>query len=201
MKAKVYLSGEELKAHHLAETLALELAAKQQTMLDRSRRMMNDDEADSSDSESEIELEPEAVLVEEAGVMRRRIGGFTGGVGAWDEFLIEENGVEGGERKPQFDIYVKTSYLPRSISTPRSSVQRYRTYPVVERKRRVDAYGEAIDVEGWLRRGLEDSGAREVRTGAGGAVVLSTKRTREEEEEEVRSHSFHLFLVDQQGCD
>ena len=56
-------------------------------------------------------------------------------------------------------------------------------FPVVERKRRVDAYGEAIDVEGWLKRGVEeDEFGREKVPGV--TLPVLGKRTREEEEAE-----------------
>jgi cleavage and polyadenylation specificity factor subunit 2 len=55
---------------------------------------------------------------------------------------------------------------------------RFRMFPVVERKRRVDVYGEAIDVEGWLRRGVEDQSFKPVI-----APVAVVKRVREEDEE------------------
>lgn len=199
MKAKVYLEGEELKAYHLAALEASELAAKQLLILERSRRMMNAS-ADSSDSDSEPEVEEEEEeVVEVAGIMRRRVGGFTGGAGAWDEFLLEEGAAPSTTtRKGQtFDIYVKQSYAPRLLSESRSStLQRYRTFPVVERKRRVDAYGEAIDVDGWLRRGLEDeSEKRDVRIGAGAAIApVIGKRTREEEEDDEVRSSYLRFL-------
>lgn len=185
--------------------------------------MMNA-EADSSNSDSDTDDEPELIEQEVdlgagagagerigMGMVRRRVGGFTGGAGAWDEFLTEENGGQTTtttRRGQTFDIYVKASYAPlprssaNSLTYPADSTNasttypsdrplaRYRTFPVVERKRRVDAYGEAIDVEGWLRRGLEDEnlaiGGRDVRIGAGAAVapVVGEKRSREMEEEE-----------------
>ena len=181
-------------------------------------------EADSSNSDSDTDDEPELIeqevelTVGEGGMGRRRVGGFTGGAGAWDDFLTQESGTTGptSTRKGQtFDIYVKASYTPqpRSSSDALTAYQpdvdrpltRYRTFPVVERKRRVDAYGEAIDVEGWLRRGLEDEnlalGGRDVRIGAGAAVapVIGDKRSREmEEEEEVRSVALtHRITTDE----
>lgn len=193
MKRKIYLSGAELEAHLLAEAEAAELAAKHQAVLERSRRMLHaDGDSDDSDSdadEEEVEEEEDGAAPE---AVRRRTGGFTGGAGAWDEFLDESTliGRAGGQ---SFDIYVKGEYGVRRVM---EGLPRYRMFPVVERKRRVDAYGEAIDVEGWLRRGVEDEALGGLGGGAklgGGAQAVLGKRPREEEEkEEVGFFSFAL---------
>lgn len=179
MKRKVYLEGEELERHQAEEREAAEREAKHQAVLERSRRMLHadgdsdsdtdDDGEDGSDDEEERPSEMDGV------VTRRRTGGFAGGAGAWDEFLDESTlaGRPGGQN---FDIYVKGEYGVRRVM---EGLPRYRMFPVIERKRRVDAYGEAIDVEGWLKRGVEDDplGRPIVKT----EQVLG-KRTREEEE-------------------
>ncbi|GAA5860663.1 hypothetical protein JCM3774_006244 [Rhodotorula dairenensis] len=200
MRRKVYLEGEELEAHLAAEAEAAELLAKQQAALERSRRMMQDTaDADSdSDSDSDGEGEGEAAdAAQEAAAdeeqkigpaRRRRIGGFTGGAGAWDEFLDADTlaGSAGGQ---SFDIYVRGSYGVRSAT---GGLTRFRMFPVVERKRRVDAYGEAIDVEGWLKRGQEDDPL------APGGQTLG-KRAREEEPEpepEEKPEPPHKYVVD-----
>lgn len=198
MRRKVYLEGEELEAHLAAEAEAAEMLAKQQAALDRSRRMMQENADGDSDSDSDSDGEAEAAdAAQEAATTaadedqkavgpaarRRRIGGFTGGAGAWDEFLDAETlaGSAGGQ---SFDIYVRGSYGVRSGAG--GGLTRFRMFPVVERKRRVDAYGEQIDVEGWLKRGQEDDPL------APGAGQNLGKRAREEEPEpepEVRSAS------------
>lgn len=183
MRRKVYLEGEELEAHLAAEAEAAELVAQQQAALERSRRMLQDANDGESDSESESDGEgaeeadaaAEAVADDEqkvGPVRRRRVGGFTGGAGAWDEFLDADTlaGSAGGQ---SFDIYVRGAYGIRSAT---GGLTRFRMFPVVERKRRVDAYGEAIDVEGWLKRGQEDDPL------APGGQVLG-KRTRDAEPE------------------
>jgi cleavage and polyadenylation specificity factor subunit 2 len=54
-----------------------------------------------------------------------------------------------------FDIYVKgnvskgTSFFKSTGTT----TQRFRMFPYIEKKRRVDQYGETIDVGMWLRTG------------------------------------------------
>ncbi|POY69950.1 hypothetical protein BMF94_7042 [Rhodotorula taiwanensis] len=140
----------------------------------------------------EADAAEEAVTLDEqkmSSARRRRVGGFTGGAGAWDEFLDADTlaGSAGGQ---SFDIYVRGSYGIRSGT---GGLTRFRMFPVVERKRRVDAYGEAIDVEGWLKRGQEDDPL------APGAQILG-KRPREEEPEpepeQEKPEPPHKYVVD-----
>lgn len=186
MKRKHYLAGEELEEHLQREQEAAELAAKHQAVLERSRRMLHAaDEGGESDSDSDDDAGVGSDAEEDAAAPapRRRVGGFTGGAGAWDEFLDATTlvGRAGGQT---FDIYIKGSYGVRRAEG--GGAARFRMFPVVERKRRVDAYGEAIDVDGWLMRGVEDDpfnkkmleAQREQQEG---------KRKREEEEADVRS--------------
>ncbi|GAA5964649.1 hypothetical protein JCM3765_007657 [Sporobolomyces pararoseus] len=199
MHRKVFLEGEELEAHLAAEREAADLVAKQQAALERSRRMMHTD-GDASDSDSDASEAEEDVAEEMAtdeqqlAPIRRRTGGFTGGAGAWDEFL-DEDALVGQARGQSFDIYVKGEYGVRKL-TEGNGLPRYRMFPVVERKRRVDAYGEAIDVEGWLRRGVDEDPLT-----ARAKQVLG-KRTREEEEaaraaaEEDKPEAPHKYVVD-----
>ena len=54
-----------------------------------------------------------------------------------------------------FDIYLKGN-VSRAASFFKSAGkenQRFRMFPYVEKKRRVDEYGEVIDVAMWVRRG------------------------------------------------
>lgn len=180
MKRKIYLSGTELEDHLAAEAEAAELEAKHQTVLERSRRMLHADGDSDSDTDDDGEDGEAAEEEELDGVapVRRRTGGFAGGAGAWDEFLDESTlvGRAGGQ---SFDIYVKGEYGVRRVM---EGLPRYRMFPVVERKRRVDAYGEAIDVEGWLKRGVEDDTFKPVI-----APVLGKRPREEEEAAEVRS--------------
>ncbi|GAA6030255.1 hypothetical protein JCM8097_009012 [Rhodosporidiobolus ruineniae] len=192
MRRKVYLEGDELEAYLAAEQEAADLAAKQQEALERSRRMLHADAAD-SDSDSDAS-DAEADVAEEANgaaddgdeemkpVRRRRVGGFTGGAGAWDEFLDADAMAGQAPGGQSFDIYVRGSYGVRKLlggDGPGANLPRYRMFPVVERRRRVDAYGEQIDVEGWMRRGLE---GEEAELGEGAGVL--GKRSREEDEDE-----------------
>ncbi|GAA6060200.1 hypothetical protein JCM10212_002279 [Sporobolomyces blumeae] len=198
MHRKVYLEGEELEAYLAAEQEAADLVAKQQAALERSRRMMHTD-GDASDSDSDASEAEEDVAEEMGGdapmaPIRRRTGGFTGGAGAWDEFLDEE-ALAGQARGMSFDIYVRGEYGVRKLADG-NGLPRFRMFPVVERKRRVDAYGEAIDVEGWLRRGVDEDPLSQ------GAKQVIGKRSREEQEEEERMveeekpEAPHKYVVD-----
>lgn len=198
MQKKVYLEGQELEAYHEALRQAAEQEEKHQAMLERSRRMMqadaDSDDSDSDSSEDEAGGEGEEEVEEDKVVVRRRTGGFAGGAGAWDEFLDPlDTRRELG--KQSFDIFVKGAFSKRTGTTVegKEALARFRMFPVVERKRRVDAYGEAIDVEGWLRRGVdEDEVKRELATAALIAATAAGKRAREDEEAEVCGIAFSL---------
>lgn len=195
IKRKIYLAGEELELHFKAEADAAELLQKQQNALDRSRRMAQaeDDDSDSSDEGDSDEEEVVPVDIDgQSVVVRRRTGGFTGGAGAWDEFLDPSTTTAapgGGAGRQSFDIYVKGAFSSKrsainTIEGPGAggALQRYRMFPVIERKRRVDVYGEAIDVEGWLKRGVEDDEFKNLGIVAPPAGIRG-KRPREESEE------------------
>lgn len=183
MHRKVYLEGDELEAHLAAEREAADLLAKQQAALERSRRMMHtdgdasDSESDASDAEEDVaeEMATDDRAEQQVAPVRRRTGGFTGGAGAWDEFL-DEDALVGQARGQSFDIYVRGDYGVRKLTEGNGLLPRFRMFPVVERKRRVDAYGEAIDVEGWLRRGVDEDPLTQR------AKQVLGKRTREDEE-------------------
>lgn len=205
MKCKVFLEGDELEAHLEAEREAAEREAKHQAVLERSRRMIHADADSDSDSDDDDEEAGEAGdELDQSGkgangtVARRRTGGFTGGAGAWDEFLDASTlvGRAGGQ---SFDIYVKGNYGLRRVM---DGLPRYRMFPVVERKRRVDAYGEAIDVEGWLRRGMEDDPfgrPKEVvlQQQQQAQALAQSKRAREEEEAALEQpEAPHKYIVE-----
>lgn len=99
--------------------------------------------------------------------------------GPWDEFLDDyKGGAVGG-----FDIYVRQTYNPAyrggitgalSGSTHQS---RLRMFPFFERRRKMDTYGEFIDLEGWRARG---KGPEETETQLSIADTLLGKRKRED---------------------
>ncbi|PLW56559.1 hypothetical protein PCANC_01444 [Puccinia coronata f. sp. avenae] len=132
LRQKVMLEGEELEQYLEEERRALERKAKAEAMLARSRQLMEDEESDESGSESESETDAIAVART-----------LTGGGPSWDEFVDEKGPMA-------FDIYVKGGSATRFSG---GRTQTYRMFPVVERRRKVDGYGEVVDVDGWLRRG------------------------------------------------
>ena len=80
-----------------------------------------------------------------------------------------------------YDIYLKGN-VSKQMSFFKSDggqQQRFRMFPYVEKKRRVDEYGETVDVATWLRKGKaleEDAESEEVK---------EARRRKEEEEAKV----------------
>lgn len=132
LRRKVILEGEELEQYLEEERAAQERKAKAAAMLARSRQLMEDEESDESRSESGSESDAIAVA-----------RNLTGTGPSWDEFVDEKEPMA-------FDIYVKGGSATRFCG---GRAQTFRMFPVVERRRRVDGYGEVVDVDGWLRRG------------------------------------------------
>ncbi|EFP74372.1 uncharacterized protein PGTG_00328 [Puccinia graminis f. sp. tritici CRL 75-36-700-3] len=132
LRRKVILEGEELEEYLEEERRAQERKAKAAAMLARSRQLMEDEESDESGSDSESETDAIAVART-----------LTGAGPSWDEFVDEKEPMA-------FDIYVKGGSATRFSG---GRTQTFRMFPVVERRRKVDGYGEVIDVDGWLKRG------------------------------------------------
>lgn len=102
--------------------------------------------------------------------------------GAWDEFLDDSRGATTGG----FDIYVRRSTgndVLQPMSAPNQMQLRYRMFPFFERRRKVDGYGEAIDIEGWKTRGKAPEEIEAVLAAENG--VLGKRKRQEEEEEQV----------------
>jgi cleavage and polyadenylation specificity factor subunit 2 len=173
MNHKVPLQGAELEAFQQKERAAKEKVAAHQAALARNQRMLEADE-DDSDSDSDSEDEDE---------VRRALEGDL------DETEMDDSGadIDGRRRKSDkgmdgvdwgldgdegltkqllsFDIYIKGN-VSKGTSFFKSAggqTQRFRMFPYVEKKRRVDEYGETIDVGMWLRKGkvLEEDSAKE----------------------------------------
>ena len=155
MDSKVPLAGAELEAHLDAERLQKEKEAAQKAALDRSRRMLEADDLDSdSDSESE------------------------GGDDAADGIIITQADPDPEEQlQMSFDIFVKgqQTRVGRGVA---GEMARFRMFPFLERRgRKIDEYGEGIDLGLWIRRGreIEEEGETE--------EVREKKRRKVEEEE------------------
>ena len=135
----------------------------------------DEDESDSdSDSDAEDEDEVRRALEgdfndgemngsggADVSVSRRRKGDK--GVDGVDWGLDGDEGLT--KQLLSFDIYIKgnVSKATSFFKNAGGQTQRFRMFPYVEKKRRVDEYGETIDVGMWLRKGkvLEEDLAKE----------------------------------------
>ncbi|KDQ20588.1 hypothetical protein BOTBODRAFT_100390 [Botryobasidium botryosum FD-172 SS1] len=184
MHSKVPLQGAELEAYLAHERAEQEKVAAQQAALARNQRILEADEgSESEDSDSGAEDEDEeddSMAVDDQGENKdskgkRRVtfaksgaGGRAGGNDGQDWALMDSEEGQTRQQQLSFDIYLKgnvsraTSFF-KSAATPGQSLTRFRMFPYIERKRRVDAYGETIDVAAWIRKGkvLEEEGESE----------------------------------------
>lgn len=142
--------------------------------MDRSQKLLEADVGDDSDSDSQSNgSSDDEMAVDKA----------LGGAEAHEDEELDP------DRQLSFDIYLKgnvaktTSFFKSSTGTQ----QRFRMYPYVEKssgggvKRRVDEYGETLDIGLWLRRGRaldEDAESEEVKE--------AKRKKKEEEEAKVR---------------
>ena len=182
MHSKTPLQGAELEEFLAKERAAKEKEAAQQAALARSQRMLeadegesesdSDDSASDSDEENEVErtLGDDFMDTAEEGKQARPNGrakrkrGENGGVDGADWGAGEDEGVT----RISFDIYLKGNVAKATsfFKSAEGQTQRFRMFPYVEKKRRVDEYGETIDVGMWLRKGKvleEDAESEEVK--------------------------------------
>ena len=198
MHSKVPLQGAELEEFLAKERAAREKEAAHQAALARTQRMLEADEAesdsdsdDSDNSDSDEENEVERTLGTElmdadedakpsrtsgrGGKRKRDTGGADGaewGLG---------NEPDEGVARISFDVYLKGHVAKATgfFKAADGQTQRFRMFPYVEKKRRVDEYGETVDVGMWLRKGKaleEDAESDETK---------EAKRRKEEEEAKV----------------
>ena len=200
MNHKVPLQGAELEAFHAKERAAREKEAAHQAALARNQRMLEADEDESdSDSDSDTEDEDEVRQALQEG-MENEDGGpedFADSIRrkkadkaaeAMDWHLDGDEGLT--KQLLSFDIYIKGNVSKGATSFFKSAggqTQRFRMFPYVEKKRRVDEYGETIDVVMWLRKGkvLEEA---ETENG-------KRKTTLEEADPTVRSPCFRSSVL------
>lgn len=226
---KVPLQGEELEQFMEAKRLASAKAAQQRALLARSTRRVeaDDDQASSGSESSDEESEDDGVLEDtqaaEGGEGRTVATKKRSGPGELD---IEN---QDGAPEISFDIYLKgnSSRMGTFFGAPNERAKgryktgvRFRTFPVVERKKRIDAYGEMLDISKWLhrRRQLEALGGEEAEAQSledQQAAIRSRKAQQAREEEAKRKEegppskfvteqvSVHLrcslFFVDMDG--
>ena len=171
---RVYLQAEQAEKEKQAQQRALLARSR--------RRLEADEDDDSSDSDSDSDSDEEqdefgtlpvgkidgGGIAEPGSLGRKRAhgvafaiedGNVSGRGGA--NGLQDANGREGDmANQVSFDIYLKgnasraTSFFGAKPNQegPFGVGIRYRLFPVVERKRRVDGYGETVDVARWLSR-------------------------------------------------
>lgn len=179
MNSKVPLVGEELEAHIEAERLQKEREAASKAAADRSRRMLEADDLD-SDSDSESEGTPDDGII----IARRP---DTANANAYA-------GENEGTQQMSFDIFVKGQQM-RMRGTGGTGytdvMTRFRMFPFVTRMgRKVDDYGEGLDVGQWVRKGreIEEEGETE-------EVREAKRRKVEEDEKKVSRHVAALLWL------
>jgi cleavage and polyadenylation specificity factor subunit 2 len=168
MNSRVPLQGAELEAYLQKEKVVKEKEAAHQAVLARNQRMLeaDEDESDSdSDADSEEESEVRLALEDPSAESPTYIEGqepvSSGGgrrksdkIGDASDWAMD--GDEGLTKQLlSYDIYLKGN-VSKSTSFFKNvggQSQRFRMFPYVEKKRRVDEYGEMIDVGMWLRKG------------------------------------------------
>jgi cleavage and polyadenylation specificity factor subunit 2 len=138
MRRKVPLQGLELELYQQKERAARDKEAAHQAALARNQRMLEADDESDSESDSDAEEEDE---------VRQTLSGEAMDPGA-DTASAKNDG--SGEKN---DIYLKGNVSKSTFFFKAGQTQRFRMFPYVEKKRRVDDYGETIDVGMWLRKG------------------------------------------------
>jgi len=152
----------ELEIFQQKQRIAREKAAVAQAALARNQQLLEADEgADSSDSDSDAADEEDVERALGLDAEPTRADGAD-----WGRTMDAD---ESNRQLLSFDIYLKGN-VSRAVSFFKSAGkenQRFRMFPYVEKKRRVDEYGEVIDVAMWVRRGkimeeeAEDEEAKE----------------------------------------
>ncbi|KIL00069.1 hypothetical protein PAXRUDRAFT_822086 [Paxillus rubicundulus Ve08.2h10] len=179
MNSKVPLQGAELEAYLAKERATKEKEAAQQAVIARNQRMLEADE-DESDEESDSDEEDEV----ERALDEDQMDTTDGDIATTDSSKrrrnaekMEDNAdwgldMDDGLTKTllSFDIYLKgnVSKATSFFKSAGSQTHRFRMFPYVEKKRRVDEFGETIDVGMWLRRGKvfeEEAETDEVKEG------------------------------------
>jgi cleavage and polyadenylation specificity factor subunit 2 len=172
MRRKVPLQGLELEFYQQKERAARDKEAA----LARNQRMLEADEDDSdSDSDSDADEEDEVRQTLSGEAMDTgaetdcaKNDGSGGKRGRGDKGLDNTDWLDGDEGLTKqllsFDIYLKGNVSRSTFFFKNAGqTQCFRMFPYVEKKRRVDDYGETIDVGMWLRKvkALEEEAASE----------------------------------------
>lgn len=166
MRSKIPLQGAELDEYLAKEKAEKEKAAAEEAALARTQLMLEADEdqeseSDESDDEDAVEHELDDEMdtaedgVDEYGepIPQRHRRGRKKETDIGDWALETEDG--GTKQMLSYDIYLKgnVSKTTSFFKSAGTQQQRFRMFPYVERRRRVDQYGEVVDVGMWLRKG------------------------------------------------
>jgi cleavage and polyadenylation specificity factor subunit 2 len=158
MNSKVPLQGAELEVFLKKERATKEKQAAQQAQLARNQRMLEADEDSESESDSDAE-EDEVIHALGAASMDASDELMGGGRRKSEKNLDNDWTLDGDEGLTKqllsYDIYMKGNFSRANafFKNVGGQSQRFRMFPYVEKKRRVDEYGETIDVGMWLRKG------------------------------------------------
>lgn len=163
MHAKVPLRGDELESYLEQERMLKEQEAASQVALARNQRVLEADEDDSdSDGTSDDEDAVADSLIPDENVTDVAILSPIAPRGRKLEKVADatDNWVNDGDegltkQLLSFDIYLKgnVSRATSFFKSTGSQTPRFRMFPWVEKKRRVDEFGETVDVGMWLRKG------------------------------------------------
>lgn len=186
INTKVPLQGAELEEYLQKERAAKEQETARKVAQARSQRILEADEDESesdTDSDSDEENEVERALGDD---IMDTSEGRGGSINSFNETKPKR---KGGKRKDvdgadwsglglddegltkqilSYDIYLKgnVSKATSFFKSQDGQTHRFRMFPYIEKKRRVDEYGETIDVGMWLRKGKaleEDAESEEVK--------------------------------------
>ncbi|GJJ07412.1 hypothetical protein Clacol_001614 [Clathrus columnatus] len=178
LNSKVPLQGAELEAYLQNERLNKEREAAQQAAMARTQMMLeaDEDDSDSDDSDSRTDDEMYKDLDDPAEDQQFSLAIEPGGgddhhrqgkrskvdlsMNRSEWLFDQEEAIT--KQLLSYDIFLKgkMSRTTSFFKTAAGQAQRFRMFPFIERKRRVDEYGETVDVSMWLRKGkaLEDAG-------------------------------------------
>lgn len=140
MYSKVPLVGAELEEYLQKQREERDKAAATAAANERRQRLLEADAGDDSDSEDGSDAADEEDV-------ERELADTQAGGDEWED----------GARLT-FDIYLKGNVARGAASFFRAAPREgrgYRMFPYVEKRHKVDAYGEVPDVAAWLRRGRE----------------------------------------------
>lgn len=168
ISSKVPLQGAELDEYLAKERAEKEKKAAKKAAEDRRQRILeadadDTDEEDDSDSDSEDENEVEFVLagaeedpdtVPKPPMNGKRKSGKRRekNEAGWSD-IVDDDGLS--KQMLSYDIYLKGNVAKATsfFKSADGQSQRFRMFPYIEKKRRIDDYGELIDVEVWMRKG------------------------------------------------